>query len=82
MSPRQLLTGADVRELFTAVLPDEALDRFVEETRFQERQRLLEARRFLRSTVIAASAGSGGRQSKIMEFYFDSGACVRPANYI
>jgi hypothetical protein len=74
MSPRPLLTGADVSELFTSVLPDEALARFVEETRFQERNRKLEARKFLRATVFAAAAGSGGRQSKIMEFYFDSGA--------
>jgi len=74
MSPRQLLTGADVRELFTSVLPDDVLARFIEETRFQERDRKLEARRFIRSTVIAAAAGSGGRQSNVMEFYFDSGA--------
>src|SRR4051812_22303408 len=74
MSHRQLLTGTDVRELFTAVMPDEVLARLVEETKFQERQRKLEAARFVRSSAIAASAGSGGRQSKIMEVYFDSGA--------
>ena len=59
MSHRQLLTGADVRELFTAVLPDAALDGFIQETGFQERERRLDAKRFLRSTVIAAAAGSG-----------------------
>ena len=74
MSPRHLLTGADVSELFISVLPDEALSRFVEETRIRERDRKLEARKFLRATVFAAAAGSGRRQSKVMEFYFDSGA--------
>ena len=74
MSPRQLLTGDDMRELFTSVLPDDVLARIIDETRFQERERKLEAARFIRSTVIAAAAGSGGRQSKIMEFYFGSGA--------
>src|SRR5689334_13794798 len=74
MSHRPLLTGTDVRELFTAVMPDDVLARLIEETKFQERERKLEAARFVRSSVIAAAASSGGRQSKIMEFYFDSGA--------
>ena len=83
MSPRALLTGPDVSELFTAVLPDDALARFIAETGFQQRERKLEARKFLRSTVMAAAAGSGGRQSKVMEFYFGSGAqrVVRGAFY-
>lgn len=67
------LDAADVREVFETVLPDSALRTAVDATGFQERERKLDAVRLLRSMVIAASTGYGGRQADVMRHYFEMG---------
>jgi Transposase DDE domain len=73
MPPRELLTGRDVREVFEAVLPEDALGEVMAAARLQQRQRRLDGLLFVRSMVIAASTGYGGRQADVMRLYFKSG---------
>lgn len=68
------LLGADVRKLFESILPDEAIKSIVAASGFQERERKLDALRFVRAMIIAASTGYGGRQADIMRTYFKLGA--------
>lgn len=68
------LAGADVREIFETVLPDEFLEGAIQAVGFQQRERKLNAKMLLRSLIIAASTGNGGRQADAMKLYFDSGA--------
>ena len=76
------MTGEDVREVYETVLPSDVVMAFVRESGFQERQRRLDAVRFTRATVIAASTGRGGRQAEALRLYFE-GACrvVRGSAY-
>jgi len=77
------MRGVDVQAVFEAVLPDEALDGLISASRLQERERKLDARRFIRSAVIAASSGHGGRQAAVLRQYFEAGGprVVRGAGY-
>jgi putative transposase len=68
------LRGSDVREVFEKVLPDDALRRIIDASRFQERERRLDALQFVRAMVIAAATGYGGRQADVMRLYFESGS--------
>lgn len=68
------LSGSDVREVFEAVLPDEALRDAMAAGGFQQRERKLNGLMLLRSLIIAASTGNGGRQADAMKLYFDGGA--------
>jgi len=68
------LAGSDVREIFEAVLPDEALRDAMAAGGFQQRERKLNGLMLLRSLIIAASTGNGGRQADAMKLYFDGGA--------
>jgi putative transposase len=74
MSRKYLLKGNEVRDIFEAILPDAEIKDLVEECRFQERQRKLQAVHFVRSMVISAATGYGGRQADVMRLYFDGGA--------
>lgn len=67
------ITGSDVREIFETVLPDEALEEAMSAASFQQRERKLNGVLLLRSMVIAASTGNGGRQADAMKLYFQSG---------
>ncbi len=67
------MTGDDVREVFEAILPEEALREIIEESGLQERERKMEARLLLRSIVLAAPTGHGGRQADILAAYLQSG---------
>lgn len=67
------LKGADVREIFETVMPDEALRDAIESSGLQQRERKMDAVVLLRSMVIAASSGSGGRQAEAMKLYLQSG---------
>ena len=73
----------DVREVFETILPDDALAGLITASGFQQRQRKLEARRFIRSAVLSAASGQGGRQADMLRHYFQSGAprVVRGASY-
>jgi hypothetical protein len=77
------LRAADVREVFETILPEEALIDAVRASSLQTRERKLDAVRLLRSMVIAASTGYGGRQADVMRLYLESGArpVVRGAFY-
>jgi hypothetical protein len=64
------MLGCDVREVFEAVVPDEALLALVENSNFQRRERRLDPLHFIRTMIVSASSGRGGRQAEIMEDYF------------
>lgn len=67
------LKGTDVREIFESVLPDEALRETIEASGLQQRERKLNALVLIRSMIIAASSGNGGRQADAMKLYLQSG---------
>lgn len=64
---------SDVREVFSTVLPDEVLEPLIAGSGFQQRERRLDAKLFIRSAIIAASSSYGGRQADILRHYFESG---------
>jgi hypothetical protein len=68
------ILGTDVRELFEAVLPDEALLSLIDAAGFQQRERKCESLALVRAMVISASTGRGGRQAEVMTSYFATGA--------
>jgi hypothetical protein len=68
------MRSEDLEEIMFELLPEPILLRFAEKCRLQERERKMDAVRFLRSMVIAASTGYGGRQADVMRLYFESGA--------
>jgi len=77
------MRGSEVREVFETILPDEVLEELIRAAGFQQRERKLDGRRFIRSTVIAAASGHGGRQAEVLRSYFETGApkVVRGAAY-
>jgi len=77
------MKGSDVREVFEAILPDDALMELVKEARFQQRTRKLNALELFRSAILAASKGEAGRQSAVIQSYLESGnpKVVRGAAY-
>lgn len=68
------LTGAEVRELFEAVLPDAEIEAFAEELGVVKRQRKLDVVTFTRAAVISANTPSGGMQADALRAYSESGA--------
>jgi Transposase DDE domain len=77
------ITGGRLREVFETILPEDALMAAVRAAGLQERERKLDALALLRSMVISASTGYGGRQADAMKLYFQSGTkkVVRGAFY-
>jgi hypothetical protein len=77
------MRGEDVRQIFEAVLPDEALKPLIVGSGMQQRERKLDAVRLVRSAVIASANGGAGRQAAILNAYFESGGdkVVRGAAY-
>jgi hypothetical protein len=67
---RMAMLGSDVREVFETILPEEALMALVEDAGFQQRERKCDALRFIRTMVISAASGRGGRQADVMTDYF------------
>ena len=67
------MQGADVRRVFDTILPAEVLLVLVREAKLQERERKLDAVALIRSAIIAAATGYGGRQADIMRIYFENG---------
>jgi hypothetical protein len=68
------LTEARVREVFKSILPDDVLLPANRAAGLQERERKMNAPLFLRSMIISASTGYGGRQADAMKICFESGA--------
>ena len=77
------MTGDDVRGVYEAALPDEVLDALIVASGFQQRERQLQARQFIRAAVVSAATGHGGRQADVLRTYFEGGApkVVRGAGY-
>ena len=67
------MRGEDVREVFEAVLPEEALSALIEGSGLQKRVRKLDAVKFVRAAVIASARGGAGRQASIVDAYFQAG---------
>lgn len=67
------MTGADVKQVFETILPDDALAEAIRASGFQERERKRDALLFLRMMVVSASTGNGGRQAAVMRSYFETG---------
>lgn len=63
------MRGEDVKEIFEAILPEEALMEVVRAAGLQQRERKLDALRLLRAMIIAAASGHGGRQADILRVY-------------
>jgi len=68
-----VLRGEDVREVLETVLADEALQELMDAAGFQQRQRALHGRAFVRALVISAAQGDGGRQAGALKYYFEEG---------
>ena len=68
------MRGCDVQAVFESVLPNEALDGLIGDSDLQLRERKLEAKTLIRSAVIAAASGQGGRQAAVLRQYFEMGA--------
>lgn len=68
------MTGAELREVMTTVLPDDVLLRAIDAARFQQRERRRDALKLVRAMIVSASSPSGGRQADVMRAYFESGA--------
>ena len=68
------MAGADVRRIFEAILPEEALSAVIEAAGMQERERKLDALRLVRAMVLASAAGSGGRQVDVLRLYLENNA--------
>jgi Transposase DDE domain len=64
------MIGVDVREVFEAVIPDDALVSLVEHSGLQRRERKLDALRLIRTMVVSAAGNRGGRQAEVMQNYF------------
>ena len=77
------MRGSDVRDVFEQVLPEEALSTMIQQSGLQERVRKLDPVSLVRAAVISAARGGAGRQSAILEMYFDTGSprVVRGAAY-
>lgn len=68
------MEGADVRKIFEAILPEEALVAIIEDAEMQDRQRKLQTLELVRAMVLASAAGSGGRQADVLRLYLYNGA--------
>ena len=68
------MRGSDVRKVFEAILPDDALEEIIDRSGLQQRERRLEARTLLRTMVLTAASGHGGRQADILAAYLEAGA--------
>lgn len=68
------MTGTELRDLLTTLLPEDVMLKAAEAAGFQERVRKLQAVTFLRSMVLAASGPECGRQANVMRMYLEGGA--------
>jgi hypothetical protein len=64
------MLGSDIQEVLQAILPEDALDAMIEEAKFQQRERKSEAVHLIRTMILSASSGRGGRLIEVMELYF------------
>jgi putative transposase len=65
------MTGDEVRQVFEAMLPQEAIDRLCEQCGVIERQRKLNLGMFVRAMVISAGTPGGAYQADVLRSYLD-----------
>ena len=65
------MTGEDGRQVFEAILPQEASDRFCRECGVIERQRKLHRGMWVRAMVISAGTPGGAYQADILRSYLE-----------
>ena len=65
------MTGEDVRQVFEAILPQEAIDRLCRECGVIERQRKLHLGMLVRAMVISAGTPGGAYQADILRSYLE-----------
>lgn len=63
------MLGSDIQQVLHAIIPDDALAALVSGAEFQKRERRCQAIRLIRTMVLSASGGRGGRQADIMVDY-------------
>ena len=66
------MTGEDVRQVFAAILPDEAIEGLCMQFGVIERQRKLELGTLVRAMVIAAGPPGGAYQADVLRSYLES----------
>lgn len=66
------MTGADVREVFEAVLPRDLIDGFARLFGVVERERAFQVSTFVRCAVMGACSPGGGAQADILRNYLDA----------
>src|SRR5690606_3368861 len=67
------MTGQDLREVFEALLPNDAIEFFAAQFGVVERERKFEVANFVRASVIAAGSPFGGLQADAIRNYLESG---------
>ena len=77
------MTGDDLRTTMETILPEKAFLNAIEAAGFQQRERKLDAVKFLRAMVLSASGPYGGRQADVARMYFEAGgeSVVRASFY-
>jgi hypothetical protein len=65
------MTGDEVRQVFEAVLPQEAIDRLCQQCGVIERQRKLNLGMFVRAMVISAGTPGGAYQAEVLRSYLE-----------
>jgi hypothetical protein len=68
------VNGASLQEVFESMLPDDVIDQLIAASGMQMRERDFQPRSFVRAAVLGAAYGQGGRQSVVLDAYFDMGA--------
>ena len=65
------MTGDEVRQVFEAMRPQEAIDRLYEQCGVLARQRKLNLGRFVRAMVISAGTPGGAYQADALRSYLE-----------
>jgi hypothetical protein len=65
------MTGDEVRQVFEAMLPPEAIDRLCEQLGVIERQRQVNLGIFVRAMVISAGTPGGAYQADVLRSYLE-----------
>lgn len=68
------MTGSDLKEIMELVLPESVLQKMIDATGFEQRERRRDALMFLRAMIVSAASPAGGRQADVMRTYFQNGA--------
>jgi Transposase DDE domain len=67
------LDPQSIRDMFETILPNEGLRALIDEAKWRQRNRKLQAEQLVRAAIIAAGSGSGGRMMGMMKHYIALG---------